>query len=524
MTWIKDRVGTAAMAREMDRRAMAEFGIPGIVLMENAGRGAFETIMAEFKPCCVNVLCGKGNNGGDGCVIARHLQNAGVKVRTFLFARREEIKDDARVNLEALLRMSGAVNEVLDPAALEDFRLPMTDCDLIVDALLGTGLQDEVRGFLRDAIDFINGLTLENRALKIFAVDLPSGLHADTGQVLGAAIRADATATFGVIKAGLLSFPGAELGGRLFPIDISFPRELYADLPYRLITPEWAAKVLPPRRRDFHKGSAGHGLVLAGSPGKTGAAAMAAEAGLRGGAGLITLAGPAGVHDILEQQTLEVMTEPLPEGEEGCVGVASIDRALELMAGKTAVALGPGLGRGRGVKEFVRAVLRECRSPLVIDADGLNALAEDPAALAGAGCPIVLTPHPGEMGRLIGRDAKAVLADRLGVAERFARERRVTLVLKGAHTLIAGPEGRVRFNLTGNPGMATGGSGDVLTGLLLGLLCRGLEVEDAAALGVYLHGRAGDLAAEDQGEEGMIACDILAALPRAFLELRGPAR
>ncbi len=523
MTWIMDRIGSAAAMREMDRAAIEDHQIPGLVLMENAGRGAFEFLMEEFSPRRVTVLAGKGNNGGDGYVIARHLLNAGVAVDTIILAGKDEIAGDAKTNLDALMGMGAVVNQASVIDAFDDYRYQIVKSDLIVDAILGTGVAGEVKGFYRHAINLINGLVEDNPHLRVFAVDLPSGLNADTGQVMGTAVVADATATFGMLKSGLLSYPGARLTGSLALIDISLPRALYEDVPGRLVTVESASSLLPCRDEDCHKGVAGHGLVIAGSPGKTGAAVMAAESALKVGAGLVTLAGPAGLARLFELKTLEVMTEPLPESEAGLLGKDAIDRALELIDEKTAIALGPGLGRDPSVRELVSTLIAKRAAPLVIDADGLNAVAEDVSMLIEKGGPVILTPHPGEMARLLGSTTKAVLADRLQSALEFAKLYGVVVALKGAYTIVACPDGRAFYNTSGNPGMATGGTGDVLTGAILGLLCQGLDAVQATVLAVFLHGFAGDLAADDRGEEGMIASDVMRLMPDAMRELEALA-
>ncbi len=513
------KIGTASMMREMDRKAIEEYGVPGIVLMENAGRGAFEFIMEEFSPRRAAVLAGKGNNGGDGYVIARHLLNAGVEVTTLVLARKAEIKGDAKTNLEALIKMGGPVFELSDSALLDDNRHVFERADLIVDAILGTGIDKEVKGFYRIMIEFVNDLSSRKPEVNVFAVDMPSGMNADTGQIMGAAIRADAAATFGMLKTGQLCYPGASLSGSLAVIDISIPAFLYDDVPYSLITSEIAAPDFPCREEDSHKGSVGHGLVLAGSPGKAGAAAMTGESALRTGCGLCTVACPRGVHAALEAATLEVMTQPLPD-EEGTFSGASVEAALEALEGKSAAALGPGIGRGPRVTDFARAVIARCEVPLVIDADGLNAVAEDPSMLEAAKAPVILTPHPGEMARLTGVTTAEVQADRFGAALSFAGKSGAIVVLKGARTIVALPGGGAMVNLTGNPGMATGGTGDALTGVILGLLCQGLGPDKAAAVGVHLHGLAGDLAAEEMGEEGMIAGDVIKKIPAAIKTLR----
>ncbi len=524
MAWIKDRVASVDMMREMDRKAIEEYKVPGIILMENAGRGAFEMIMEEEAPEKVSVFCGKGNNGGDGCVIARHLMNSGVEVDLYLLARKEDIKGDARANLDILINMRAPVLEALDYAALEDYRYHIRHSDLLVDAILGTGIDKPVEGFYAQAIGFINAMARERPGMRVFAVDIPSGINADTGQVMGAAVEADSTATFGAIKTGQLSFPGAAMTGALALVDISLPAELYEKVPHRIITRDLATALLPGRPEDAHKGTTGHAIVLAGSPGKTGAAVMAAYSALRAGAGLVTLAGPGSLHQVLEAKTTEVMTEPLPDTDRGMLAQVSIERALTLMEDKTAAALGPGIGGGEGPSEFVKEIIKQSPIPLVIDADGLNAIAGDPSMLDDAKAPMVLTPHPGEMSRLAGVGTKEVLADRLRVCKEFAEKHKVVLVLKGAHSLVVTPEGNAYYNLTGNPGMASGGTGDVLTGVITGLVCQGLSAEAAAVLGVYLHGLAGDVAAKEQGEEGLVAGDVIKAVPEALIRIKNRTR
>jgi NAD(P)H-hydrate epimerase len=521
MEWISDKIVSSEMMREMDRKTIEEYGIPGIVLMENAGRGAYDFIMDEFKPCNVAVFAGKGNNGGDGYVIARHLTNSGVKVMTFVLANKQDIKGDAKTNLQALENMGAPVIEAVDLAVLEDNRYHIQKCDLLIDAVLGTGISKEVTGYYRDVIELLNGIA-EGFRINVFSVDLPSGLNADTGQVMGVCVQADASATFGALKTGQLSFPGASLVGSLALVDISIPRELYDDIPYRLMTRETAGELMPARTEDCHKGHVGHGLVLAGSPGKTGAAIMAAESAQRTGAGLVTLAGPASLHTVFETKTLEVMTEALQDEDRGMLGDPAVERALELAGDRSAVALGPGIGESPEVTSFVREVIKQCPAPLVIDADGINAVATDPDILAEAKSEIILTPHPGEMARLLDTDTKSVLADRFGCCLSFAAKYKTVVVMKGAHSLIVLPDGRVRINLTGNPGMASGGTGDVLTGIILGLLCQGADTEQAAVLGAYLHGHAGDMAADELGEEGIIARDLIERIPRAMIDVNGP--
>ncbi len=511
-----DKVVTAAMMRELDRRAIEDHGVPGTVLMENAGAGSFELIREEFwPPGRVSIFCGRGNNGGDGFVIARHLLNAGVRPDVYLLAKRADVRGDAKTNLDILRKMKLEVKEVLDRKGLAEVRGKVMHSDLIVDAILGTGLNSEVKGFFREVIEFINKVSRGGPGIPVFAVDIPSGLNADTGQVMGSAVDADVTATFGLAKTGQLCYPGASLVGNLKVVNISIPASLYEDVPFHAVTEEGAAGLLRPRAEDTHKGQNGHLLILAGSSGKTGAAVMAGESALRAGAGLVTLGVPDGLLVVFEAKVLELMTEGVPDAGRSRFSAESVKRAVQLLDGKAAVALGPGTGQSDEVTAFSRKVIAACRAPMVIDADGLNAVAEDLDMLKAKKGPIILTPHPGEMSRLMNISTAEVQADRLGAALELARGRDVMVVLKGAHTVTASPDGRAYINLSGNPGMASAGMGDVLTGIISGLLSQGYDPVDAAVLGVFLHGKAGDLAAAKMGETGIIAGDLMSLVPGA---------
>lgn len=503
---------TARQMREIDRWAIEEIGIPGVVLMENAGRAAAEQATRRYghlRPGPVLVLAGKGNNGGDGFVIARHLSNGGWRVRTVVLADAEGIAGDARVNLEILRRSGSEVAFALDEERLRRELDTGGPFRLIFDALFGTGLASEVRGHYAAAIDWINGA-----GLPVCAVDIPSGVDATSGRLLGRGVRADLTVTFAAAKIGQILYPGAGCVGELAVVDIGIPSSHPEPPEYLFVEARDAAGLLPPRPATGHKGTFGHLLVVAGSRGKTGAAAMAAEGGLRIGAGLVTVACPQAVHDILAVKLTEAMTLPLPGGD--ALGDDSIEELRSFWEGKSAVALGPGLGQEQGTVAFVRRLLRECPLPLVLDADGLNAVADAPEALLERkGVPAVLTPHPGEMARLLGSTVGAVEEDRIGAARDFAVRYGVALVLKGARTVIAFADGRVRINGSGNPGMACGGMGDALTGVIGGLLAQGLSAEDAAVLGVHLHGLAADRLVPTMGTAGMVATDLLREIPAA---------
>ncbi|HEY7747013.1 MAG TPA: NAD(P)H-hydrate dehydratase, partial [Desulfuromonadales bacterium] len=472
-------------------------------------------------PGPVLILAGKGNNGGDGYVIARHLLGRGWRVRTVVLTDEARVSGDAAINLRALQSSAGELAFAPDDGRLSRALRENRDTRLVVDALFGTGLTSEVAGHYATAVDWVNAA-----GLPVLAVDIPSGIDATSGRILGRAVRADLTVTFALPKLGHALHPGADLCGDLEVVDIGIPAPLLNKARDRHLLVDAAAAhpLLPARPATGHKGTFGHLLVVAGSTGKAGAAAMTAEGGLRSGAGLVTVACPASVQAALAIKLTEAMTEPLAEVD-GALSLQALAALQQFSEGKSALALGPGLGQHEETFALVRRLLRESPLPLVLDADGLNAVAEHPALLRerppGS---TVLTPHPGEMARLTGKSVAEVEADRVDVARKFARRHRVVLVLKGARTVTALPDGRVRLNGSGNPGLASGGMGDVLTGLIGGLLAQGLSPADAAVLGVYLHGRAADRLQKIMGNAGMIAGDLLRELPATRKELAEIAR
>ena len=510
---------TASEMRELDRRAIQDLGIPSLVLMENAGRETYRILRREFPGFQgeVAVVAGRGNNGGDGFVVARYLANAGIPVAVFLLGPRDRVSGDARVNLEILAHLGVAVAEVLTEADLNPVIHRLAKAGLIVDALLGTGLNAPVQELMAALIEGINHL----RA-PVLAVDIPTGLSADTGEVLGVALKAQVTVTYGWPKLGQVLPPGRDYVGRLWQADIGIPPILAREAKVSLAEAGEMRALLPPRPCGSHKGNFGHLLVLAGSVGKTGAATMATEAALRAGAGLVTLGVPASLNDILEVKLTEAMTLPLPEAAGArALGRAAWEPIAEFLNenhGKFTVALGPGIGTHPETRELVARLGRDLAWPMVIDADGINNLAGDDAGLKAAAAPRILTPHPGEMARLVGLTTPAVQARRLDLARETAAKLGVILVLKGAQTVVAAPDGRASLNATGNPALASGGTGDVLTGLIGGFLAQGLAPWDAARLGVYLHGLAADFFVSHHGQRGMIAGDLLAVLPQMLAE------
>ena len=513
------KVVTAKEMQELDRRAVVEYGIPSLVLMENAGAETARALVTAYPAASrVAVLCGRGNNGGDGFVVARHLLNRGTTVETLLLARRHDIKGDARVNLEILEKMGGAPVEVTGADGLAALPQRISRADVVVDALLGTGAQGPARDFLAEVIEAVN-----RAARPVVSVDLPSGLSADDPEPPGPAVRAALTVTFALPKRCLLLYPAAGHAGTVRVVDIGLPADLCRDpaLTLGLLEAADAAAAFPPRDAAAHKGSFGHVLVIAGSVGKTGAAALASLAAQRVGAGLVTLAIPASLNDVMEIKLTEVMTEPLPETEARSLGLPALERLVRLAEGKSAVAIGPGLSTHPSTQKLVRELLPSLRLPVVLDADGINALAGQAQLLAGAGGPIILTPHPGELSHLLGVARDEVLRQRLCLVPEVASRFNVTLVLKMARTLIASGARETVIVPTGNPGMATGGTGDVLTGLIAGLLAQGADLGLAARAGAYVHGLAGDLAAERLGQEAMLAGDLLECVPEAIRRVKG---
>lgn len=505
---------TAEEMREMDRRTIESLGIPGQVLMENAGRGATRFFLESMAPrdrnAPIAVAAGRGNNGGDGFVMARYLKQFGFRVTVYLLAKADAVKGDAAANLNLLKPLGIPVVEMPDPADFASRKMEMRHQGLWIDAILGTGLTSDVRDYYRDVIEFINGLKR-----PVFAVDISSGLSSETGQPCGTCIQAEATATFACAKIGHVLYPGASLTGKLAVVDIGIPSVIAESVAtgQDLLTLSRIQRSFRPREPEAHKGHTGHLLVVAGSPGKTGAAAMTAMSAVRGGAGLVTLAIPESMNPILESQVLEAMTLPVPETSKGALSKSCLDILIKQMADKQCLALGPGIGTAAQTRDLVHKLVRKATVPLVVDADGLNCIATDPAVLKKASVPVVLTPHPGEMSRLTGESTRAIQGDRISSARQFAEAYRVHVVLKGARTVIADPDGNVSVNPTGNPGMASGGMGDVLSGVIAGLVCQGVSPAEAARCGAYLHGLAADRLSEDVGPVGYSASDVMNALP-----------
>ncbi len=513
------RVLNTQQMREADRQTIDEIGIPSVVLMENAGRQAVAAMEAAFDDLAtsrVGVLCGRGNNGGDGFVVARTLAQRGVEAIVYLLGSVADVRGDARTNLEILGRVGVTVVEITNAQEWELHFSEISECELIVDAIVGTGFHGPLTGLLETVVADINGL-----GVPVVAIDLPTGVSADSHEVDGEAIEATMTVTLAAPKVPLILPPADAYGGDLVIADIGIPGSVIDELNGRwleLLTRERMRELVPARVADSHKGDFGSVLVIAGSVGRTGAAHLAATGALRSGAGLVTIATPRSCLPIVAAMAPEYMTIGLEETASGTIDFSAADRVLDFKA--DVIAIGPGLGRDPSTAAFVHAVFERSGVPLVLDADALNAFAGDPDRLMGRdGVDVIITPHPGEMARLVSMSIEEIQADRLEHARDFAARHRCHVVLKGHRTVVAGPEGRSFVNLTGNAGMATGGTGDLLTGMIAAWFAQILDAEGACKLAVYLHGTAGDLAEADEGDTALLPSDIASRLGDAVLEL-----
>lgn len=513
------KVLTADVMRAVDRRAIEEIGIPSLVLMENAALGVVDALTERFPEVRrVALFCGPGNNGGDGLAVARQLAQRGYDLEIFLLKGGRALAEDAEKQLSICRRGRLEVVEIEREDELGEVLSAAADADLVVDALFGTGLTRPLSALFAACVGGLNAL-----GVRVLAVDLPSGLDASTHRPPGPHVQADLTVTFAAPKVAHVLGPAAEAVGELAVADLGIPGFLLDEAASNL---EWleASDVgswLPRRPADSHKGSCGHALIVAGGPGRAGAAILAARAAVRFGAGLVTIAVPSSLLSLVDAGSLESLTLALPAGPEGELAQEAAELVLKAAEGKDSLALGPGLGQSPGAQAAIREIVLRCPLPLVLDADGLNAFAGRLGALRERPASTVLTPHPGEMGRLLGITTAEVQHDRLAAVRRAAELSGAVVVLKGHRSLIAGPQ-VVAINSTGNPGMATGGSGDVLTGMIAALLAQRLEAETAARVGVFLHGLAGDRVAARLGAVGLAAADLVEELPRARQALLSP--
>jgi hydroxyethylthiazole kinase-like uncharacterized protein yjeF len=505
---------------QCDRIAMKSYGISGLILMENAGAGIARWIGQRFGPLhgkTVCVVCGKGNNGGDGFVAARHLTNAGAMVHVFLWSRSQ--RGDAAKNLEILRRLGLAARASIRIGTFSSSRVAALHPDLVVDALFGTGFSGPVKPAYRKAIQWMN-----TQPVPRISVDIPSGVNGSTGIADEYSVNATVTLTLGTLKRGLLCNHGRDKCGEIHVVDIGIPTVVFQRLkPGTFLTErEDIKKLLPKRASNVHKYTAGKVFVLAGSTGFTGAAALAARGALRAGAGAVVLGTPSSVYQILARTLTEVIVEPLPSTTVGTLSVDGEDAILNRMEWADVIVIGPGLSRQRETASLVRSLLKKARGNILLDADGLNILAEEKSeSVRKSKANFVFTPHAGEASRLFGVSADHIETNRIDAARAGAKSLNETIVLKGAPTAIAAPDGTVFLNSTGNPGMATVGAGDVLAGIIAALWSQGMDREGACRTGVYLHGLAGDLAAERLGQKSLVAGDLIDFLPNAIQRVEG---
>jgi ADP-dependent NAD(P)H-hydrate dehydratase / NAD(P)H-hydrate epimerase len=522
------KILSAAQMGEVDRLTTERFLIPSILLMENAGR-SFSDELAKAIPGLngkrILIFCGRGNNGGDGLVTARYLALRGAKPCILIFCDPANLKGDARTNWEIVHAMNLPVQVLSTAASAKSYLRKAAAPDVIVDALFGTGLSKPIGADFRPVVEWI--IKASSQAF-VASVDIPSGLRADSNQIPGPAVKARLTVTFSALKLAHVMPPAADLAGKVVLANIGSPSVLFENPEYRmnLIDPEQVWKCLPRRTRDSHKGTFGHVFVVAGSRGKSGAALMAGFAALRAGSGLVTIWLPKSLHRTVVGRFPELMTEFLPETDEGTSDRTGAEKILSQLPQSDALVLGPGMTTNPSTKSLIWELVRRSPVPVILDADGINAFAP-PAKLFQneAGQPVIMTPHPGEMARLTGAKISDVQKNRIRTALGYASQHKCYVVLKGFQTLIATPAGDIFINNTGNPGMATGGTGDVLAGMM-GRFTAGWKhqidigsngnLADYISAAVYFHGLAGDLAAEEKGMESLIATDLLAQLPRAF--------
>ncbi len=513
------KVLTSGQMKEIDRKTIEEIGIPGPVLMENAGRqivNAMQTRLSDLDQEKIIVVAGKGNNGGDGLVVARHLLNLGCVPEVLLLSSKKDVRGDAALNLRVAEKIGIKIFEIRSAQEWRGGRTRLAKATVIIDAIFGTGLVQAAGGLYAAAINDIN----RAKAFKV-SIDIPSGLSSDTFRLIGPCVKADLTVALAAPKVAHVFPPAEECVGELVIAEISIPRCLFGDenLKLELIEKETLRPYFRRRKRDSHKGSYGHLLIISGSMGKTGAAAMAGKSALKMGAGLVTVGTPASCLPIIARSMPELMTEPLAETLENTISEGALPRALDLLKDKDALMIGPGISTHPSTAQFLLKLIPRIKIPVVIDADGLNSLSAKPDLLRFLSAPAVLTPHPGEFARLLGVSIEEVLDHRLELAPAFSKKHGVFLVLKGYRTLIATPDGRVFINPTGNPGMATAGSGDVLSGMIASEIIQEKDLPGAILAAVYLHGLAGDIAAAQLGEKFITAGNIISSLPRAFKEM-----
>lgn len=516
------KIVTAEEMKIMDKEA-EKYGISGLLLMDNAAKAVADTaahMMEDISCPKVIVLCGRGNNGGDGFGAARWLLTYGIDAEVVLVGfRKEDVQGDAAAELNMFLKAGGRCRALLEDEEAELEEIRCRAADLIIDAMLGTGFHGQLSGLTARMCAAAN-----SSRSQVLAVDVPTGVSAADGTAADNAVCADVTVTMSLVKTGLLLYPARDYAGCLICANIGMPENMIDSAPSRkyMLTDEIAGELLPVRRADAHKGDAGRVTICAGSPGFTGAAALCANAAVKAGAGLVTLMAPLSCRDILGMKLTEVMVQGLLERMPGILGGAAVSSVLQRANASDVLAVGPGLGTAENTQDVIREILLKAEVPAVIDADALNALSGHTDILSRMQAPKVLTPHPGEMARLTGMSIEEINSSRIETAEKYAAEWNAVVVLKGAPTVIACPDGNVYVNTTGCSAMATGGSGDVLTGIIAGLAAQGITLQEAAVCGVYLHGLAGEIASG--GEIGLAAGEISACLPEARFALEDASK
>jgi hydroxyethylthiazole kinase-like uncharacterized protein yjeF len=503
------KVSSVSEMRTLDRTAIEKFGIPEEILMENAGEAVHFVLLGELgvKGKKFVVFCGMGNNGGDGFVVARKIHSNGGEVSVFILGDEGKFKGAAKANLEILSRLPVEVRQI---DSLESVRIPVSHCDAVIDALFGTGLTRDVEGLYRGVIELING-----SRKKVFSVDIPSGIHGDTGKVMGVAVRADHTVTFGLPKIGALLFPGYDFCGELHVTHISFPPSLYDADSLKIeinLPPD-----LPPRDPNGHKKTFGEVLFVAGASTYFGAPYFSSLSFMKAGGGYSRLAAPQSMIPFLANKGSEVVYVPQKETASGAISLENKEALLELSQEMDMVVVGPGISLEEETQQLARELAGEVAKPILIDGDGLTALSKDPDILKRRKAQTILTPHMGEMSRLTKKTVSEIDGNKIEILQRTAGELNAIIILKGAHSLIGYPDGRVYINMSGNAGMATAGSGDVLTGTIAAMFGLGLPIPDAVRKGVFIHGLSGDMAAEERGQDGITAQDILNTLPQALM-------
>ena len=502
------KIAKVSEMKDLDRRATEEFGISEDLLMENAGQAVYFVMLQEFgiRDNKFVILCGGGNNGGDGLVVARKIHSNGGEAKVLLLDDETKFRGAAKKNFEIVSKMPIEISRV---DSIDSIILEVLDADAIVDAIFGTGLVREVSGLYKDAIQLIN-----ESQMAVFSVDIPSGVNGDTGEVMGAAVKADYTVTFGLPKLGNILYPGYEHCGKLYVSHISFPPALYTSESIKAAINNPVE--LPERARDTHKGTYGKTFFIAGSSGYFGAPYFSALSFLKAGGGLSYLATPKSISPFLASKGSEIVFLPQKDTPSGSIALENKDELLEFSQGVDMVVLGPGLSLARETQELVRKLAPRISKPLLIDGDGITAIAEDLGKIKKREAPTILTPHLGEMSRITKMEISEINKNKVDVLQRTAKELNAIIILKGAHSLIGYPDGTVFINVSGNSGMATAGSGDVLTGTIAAMYGLGLALEDAVRMGVFIHGFSGDVAAVDKGEDGITAQDILDYLPETI--------